>query len=250
MIIDILTLFPEMFHSPFNASVLKKACDKGLVEIKLINIRDFSCNKHHTVDDAPYGGGVGMVIGPEPLFKAVDWVCKRREGLKTKIIFLCPQGKTFNQAKAKELAREEHLVMICGHYEGIDERVREHLVDDEISIGDFVLTGGELPAMVVVDAVARLIPGVLGKESSARNDSFYYGLLDYPHYTRPREFRGYTVPEVLLSGHHEQIRRWRRKQSLLRTLERRPDLLLNAPLTEEDKAILKEVLRFLQELKL
>ncbi|SHJ62685.1 tRNA (guanosine(37)-N1)-methyltransferase TrmD [Desulfofundulus thermosubterraneus] len=247
MVVDILTLFPEMFAGPFDASIIKRAREKGLVKINLINIRDFSRNKHRTVDDTPYGGGAGMVMAAEPLFEAMDWI-RTRQGDPGRVILLCPAGRPFNQEVAAELAREEHLVLICGHYEGIDERVAEHLVTDEISIGDYVLTGGELPAMVVVDAVCRLIPGVLGERASAQEESFSDGLLEYPHYTRPREYRGYRVPEVLLSGHHEKIRLWRRRQSLLRTLASRPDLLARASLTEEDRKILASVLEEIKSL--
>ncbi len=249
MRIYILTLFPEMFAGPFSASIIKRARERGLLEINLVNIRDFSKNKHRTVDDAPFGGGAGMVMSAEPVFEAVDWV-KGQNVEPGRIILLSPAGRSFQQALAWELSREENLILICGHYEGVDERVREHLVTDEISIGDYVLTGGELPAMVVVDAVARLIPGVLGRQASAREESFSNFLLEYPQYTRPREYRGQAVPEVLLSGHHERIRSWRRRQSLLRTLESRPDLLRKASLTEEDKKILKEVLNNLQQLNL
>ncbi len=247
MVVDILTLFPEMFSGPFDASIIKRAREKGLLEINLINIRDFSRNKHRTVDDTPYGGGAGMVMAAEPLFEAMDWIRSRR-GDPGRVILLSPAGRPFNQEVAAELSREGHLALICGHYEGIDERVAEHLVTDEISIGDYVLTGGELPAMVVVDAVSRLIPGVLGERSSAQEESFSDGLLEYPHYTRPREYRGYSVPEVLLSGHHEKIRLWRRRQSLLRTLAGRPDLLARASLTAEDRKILAEVIEELKSL--
>lgn len=249
MRVDILTLFPEMFAGPFSASILKRAREKGLVIINLVNIRDFSTNKHRTVDDTPYGGGAGMVMGPEAVFNAVESVTAGG-GRDSRVVLMCPQGRPFSQAYAKDLAAEEHLVLICGHYEGIDERVRESLATDVISIGDYVLTGGELPAMVVVDAVARLIPGVLGEPASAVEESFFAGLLEYPHYTRPREYRGLAVPEVLLSGHHEEIRRWRRRQSLLRTLERRPDLLAEIELTREDKEILKSVLDALKKLRI
>ncbi|MCL6634949.1 MAG: tRNA (guanosine(37)-N1)-methyltransferase TrmD [Peptococcaceae bacterium] len=245
---DILTLFPEMFAGPFSSSILKRARERGLIEINLVNIRDFSTNKHHTVDDAPYGGGAGMVMGPEALSGAIEHVI--RESGAGRVILLCPQGRPFNQAMAAALAREKSLILVCGHYEGVDERVREALVTDEVSIGDYVLTGGELPAMVVVDAVARLVPGVLGEASSVVEESFCGGLLEYPHYTRPREFRGMAVPEVLLSGHHEEIRKWRRRQSLLRTLERRPELLRQVELSREDKEILRQVLADLKELNL
>lgn len=245
MRIDILTLFPEMFAGPFDTSIIKRAQDNGLLDINLHNIRDFSQNKHHTVDDTPYGGGAGMVMQAEPLFKAMEFI-----GMKSvdRVIMMCPQGRPFNQQIAKELATQERLVFICGHYEGIDERVKERLVTDEISIGDYVLTGGELPAMVVVDAVARMIPGVLGEMASAEADSFYDGLLEHPHYTKPRNYQGMEVPEVLLSGHHSNIDKWRRRQSLLRTLERRPDLLEEAPLTKQDLQVLKEVQDKLQKI--
>jgi len=246
----ILTLFPEMFDGTFSSSILKRAREHGLIEINLVNIRDFSTNKHHTVDDAPYGGGAGMVMGPEALFGAVKHVARETGTAPRRVILMCPQGRPFSQLLAGALAREKNLVLICGHYEGVDERVRETLVTDEISIGDYVLTGGELPAMVVVDAVARLVPGVLGEAASAEEESFCGGLLEYPHYTRPREYRGHEVPEILLSGHHEEIRKWRRRQSLLRTLERRPELLKGAELTGEDKEILKKVLADLEELDL
>ncbi|OPY58188.1 MAG: tRNA (guanine-N(1)-)-methyltransferase [Pelotomaculum sp. PtaU1.Bin035] len=248
MKIDILTLFPEMFAGPFTSSILKRARERELIEVNLVNIRDFSINKHRTVDDTPYGGGAGMVICPEPVFGAVEHVAALRGSRPGRVVLMCPQGRPFNQALALDLAKEKHLVIICGHYEGIDERVRENLVTDEISIGDYVLTGGELPAMVVVDAVARLIPGVLGEFSSTGEESFCEGLLEYPHYTRPREYLGMAVPDVLLSGHHEEIRHWRRRQSLLRTLERRPELLGQVVLTGEDKEIIKKVIIDLQEL--
>lgn len=250
MVIDILTLFPASFAGPFNSSMLKRAQERGLIEINLVNIRDFSANKHHTVDDTPYGGGAGMVIGPEPVFAAVEHIAALRGGAPGRVLLLCPQGRLLNHELAVDLAQEKHLVLICGHYEGIDERVRENLVTDEISIGDYVLTGGELPAMIVVDVVARLIPGVLGDAASAAEESFSDGLLEYPHYTRPREFRDLAVPEVLLSGHHEKIRRWRRRQSLLRTLANRPDLLEQATLSDEDKEILKNLRDALQRLAL
>ena len=240
MLIDVLTLFPEMFAGPFNTSIIGRAREKGLLDINLINIRDFSRNKHRTVDDAPFGGGAGMVMAAGPLYEALDWI-KAGRGDADRVILLTPAGRPFNQALAAELAGEGHIVLICGHYEGIDERVAAHLVTDELSIGDYVLTGGELPAMVVVDAVARLVPGVLGEETSVVEESFTGGLLEYPQYTRPREYRGHPVPEVLLSGHHEQIRLWRRRQSLWRTLGLRPDLLSAADLSAEDRRILREM---------
>jgi tRNA (guanine37-N1)-methyltransferase len=250
MKIDILTLFPEMFTGPFTSSILKRAQASGLIEINLVNIRDYSANRHHTVDDTPYGGGAGMVMAPEAIFGAVEDVRKRRGSMPPRVVLMSPQGRPFSQAMALDLAGDSSLVLICGHYEGVDERVRESLVTDEISIGDYVLTGGELPAMVAVDAVTRLIPGVLGESTSIEEESFSAGLLEYPQYTRPREFRGQTVPDVLLSGHHEEIRKWRRRQSLLRTLERRPELLAQVELTGEDKIVLKELMAELQRLKL
>ncbi|MDT3697912.1 MAG: tRNA (guanosine(37)-N1)-methyltransferase TrmD [Thermincola sp.] len=237
MKIDILTLFPEMFDGPLNTSIIKRAREKGLININTINIRGFAHDKHRIVDDYPFGGGAGMVMKPEPIFEAVEFA-RQGTGDLAKVILLCPQGQVFNQEAAKRLANEKTLIFICGHYEGIDERVREKLVDEEFSIGDFVLTGGELPAMVIIDAMARLIPGVLGEQESFMSDSFYNGLLEYPQYTRPREYRGLTVPEILLSGDHEKIRKWRRLMSLKRTVARRPDLLQNIDLTKEDQALL------------
>ncbi len=220
MRIDIISLFPEMFEVPFSTSILGRARRQGIVDIELINLRQFATDRRGTVDDAPFGGGAGMVLKPEPLFAAVESVAGPK-----KVVLLTPQGRPFNQAIARQLAGEPHLVMVCGHYEGVDERVREALVDDELSIGDYVLTNGTLAAMVVVDAVVRLLPGALGSEDSAGSDSFGIdGLLEHPHYTRPAEFRGLKVPEVLLSGNHERIAAWRRQQSLARTAARRPDL--------------------------
>lgn len=221
MRIDILTLFPGMFRGPFEESIIKRAVERGLLEIGIHNIRDFAPGRHRVADDYPYGGGAGMVMKPEPVFAAVEAV--RRPD--SRVILMTPQGRLFTQSIAQDLSRLDHLVLLCGHYEGVDERVRDHLVDDELSIGDYVLTGGELPAMVVVDAVARLVPGVLGAGESAVEESFAAGLLEYPHYTRPPDFRGWRVPQVLLSGNHARISRWRREQSLLRTLRRRPELL-------------------------
>ncbi|MEK4522615.1 tRNA (guanosine(37)-N1)-methyltransferase TrmD [Psychrobacillus sp. FSL W7-1493] len=238
MKIHILSLFPEMFTGVFNSSILKKAQDKNEVSIDVVNFRDYSGNKHHQVDDYPYGGGAGMVLKPEPIFNAIEALPPSSSGNR-RIILLCPQGERFNQQKAEELAKEEELVFICGHYEGYDERIREHLVTDEISIGDFVLTGGELAAMTVVDSVVRLLPNVLGKAASHEQDSFSTGLLEHPHYTRPVEYRGYKVPDVLLSGNHAAIDQWRREQSLKRTLERRKDLLENAELTDVEKRMLQ-----------
>jgi len=241
MLIDIITIFPGMFEGPFSESILKKAREKKILEIYIHNLRDFTQDKHQIVDDYPYGGGAGMVMKPDPIFRGVEHILAQRGMKKSRIILMCPQGEVFNQEKAKELAQEEHLIFLCGHYEGIDERVREHLVTDELSIGDYVLTGGELPAMVIVDSVARMIPGVVKEAESTQQDSFYAGLLDYPHYTRPPDFRGWKVPEVLLSGHHGRISQWRRKESLRRTYLRRNDLLQNAGLTKEDSQILEEI---------
>ena len=236
MHIDVLTLFPEMFEGVFASSMLGKARERGLVTLRTVNFRDYSTNKHRTVDDLPYGGGGGMVLKPEPIFGAVDHLlAERAGGPEPRIILMCPQGETFTQRKAEELSQESHLIFICGHYEGYDERIREHLATDELSVGDYVLTGGELPAMTVIDAVVRLLPGVLGNENSAAADSFSDGLLEYPHYTRPPEFRGWAVPDVLLSGHHAEIDKWRRRQSLLRTLARRPELLDPAELTPAER---------------
>lgn len=238
MRIDILTLFPNMFTGVFNESILKKAQEKKAVSLNVINFRDFADNKHKTVDDYPYGGGAGMVLKPQPIFDAVAHVTKDSE--RPRIILLCPQGERYTQKKAEELAKEDHLVLICGHYEGYDERIREYLVTDEISIGDYVLTGGELGAMVIVDSVVQLLPGVLGNEASPVHDSFSSGLLEHPHYTRPADFRGMKVPDVLLSGNHRLIEEWREKQSLKRTFLRRPDLLENYPLTEKQKRWIEE----------
>jgi len=236
--IDILTLFPEMFDGVLNSSILGKAQEKGIVQFQVINFRDYSESKHGTVDDTPYGGGGGMVLKPEPIFRAVEAVAG---DAKPRVILMCPQGRSYDQKMAEELAGEEHLVFICGHYEGYDERIRQYLVTDEISIGDYVLTGGELAAMVVIDSVVRLQPGALGNQSSAEKDSFTTGLLEYPHYTRPAEFRGWKVPDILLSGHHANIERWRLKESLRRTRERRPDLLEKGELPDEWKALLAEL---------
>ncbi|NOX62837.1 MAG: tRNA (guanosine(37)-N1)-methyltransferase TrmD [Chloroflexi bacterium] len=238
MRIDIFTIFPEMFVSPFDASIIKRARARGLVDIRVHNIRDYAADKHQTTDDTPYGGGGGMVMKPEPIFRAVESVRGEDE---CPVILLTPQGRLFKQAVAEALAQEERLMLICGRYEGVDERVRQYLVTDEISIGDYVLSGGELPAMVIVDAVVRLLPGALGYERSAAEDSHATGLLEGPHYTRPVEFRGWRVPEILRSGHHARVAEWRRQQSLLRTLERRPDLLATAPLTPQERIWLREM---------
>lgn len=238
MKIDFMTLFPEMFNGVLNESILKKAQEKEAVEFRVINFRDYSSNKHNTVDDYPYGGGAGMVLKPQPIFDAVEDL-KKQSDTTPKVILVCPQGERFTQAKAEQLATEDHLLFICGHYEGYDERIREHLVTDEISIGDFVLTGGELASMVIADSVIRLLPGVLGNEDSPILDSYSSGLLEHPHYTRPADFRGMKVPEVLLSGNHKKIEEWREQESLRRTFTRRPDLLESYPLTDKQKLIIK-----------
>jgi len=238
MNIHVLSLFPDMFAGVFGASILKKAQEKGAVQLEVTDIRTFSGNKHNQVDDYPYGGGAGMVLKPEPMFSAVETITA---GKNPRIILMCPQGERFTQRKAEELAQEKELVFLCGHYEGYDERIRQHLVTDEISIGDFVLTGGELGAMTVIDSVVRLLPGVLGQEESHIQDSFSTGLLEHPHYTRPADFRGMKVPDVLLSGNHAKIEQWREEQSLKRTLERRPDLLENYPLTDKQKVYIEKL---------
>jgi len=240
--IHILTLFPQMFQIPFSIGIFKRAIDHKLVKVNIYNIRDYTHDKHHTVDDYAYGGGAGMVLKPEPIFEAVESIksdIDLNEGNgELPVILLTPQGRLFSQKIALELSKYRHLILICGHYEGVDERVHEHLVTDEISIGDYVLSGGELAAMVVVDAVVRLLPGVLGSEASALDDSHTTGLLEYPQYTRPEVYRGWAVPEVLLSGNHSQIAKWRHKQAILRTLKRRPELLDKAdPSPEEMKLI-------------
>ncbi|RMD95543.1 MAG: tRNA (guanosine(37)-N1)-methyltransferase TrmD [Calditrichaeota bacterium] len=225
MKIYILTAFPKIFSGPLNESILKRAQEKGLVTIEVVDLRNFTTDKHKQVDDYPYGGGPGMVMKPEPFFRAVDYLKENRLVENPRIIILTPQGKTYNQSMAKTLSQEKELVFLCGHYKGIDERVHQYLATDEISIGDYILSGGELAAMVVVDSVVRLIPGVLGDEDSARTDSYEQGLLDCPYYTRPAEFRGMKVPEVLLSGNHAEIEKWRHQQAIERTKKRRKDLL-------------------------
>jgi len=236
--IDILTLFPEMFQGLFNLGIFKRAIDRKLVSVNLHNIRDYTHDKHHTVDDYAYGGGAGMVLKPEPIFEAVESIKSNiHQVSELPIILLTPQGRLFSQQMAQELSKCKHMILICGHYEGVDERVREHLVTDEISIGDYVLSGGELAAMVVIDAVVRLLPGVLGSQASPLDDSHVAGLLEYPQYTRPEVYRGWSVPEVLLSGNHAQIAKWRRDQTILRTLERRPELLDKANLTLEERQL-------------
>ncbi len=239
---DIFTLFPGLFTGVFDESILLHARAAGLVEIAIHNIRDYTSDKHHITDDYTYGGGGGMVMKPEPIVTAVEAVLALKETPRDyPLILLSPQGRLFSQALAQELARYPRLALVCGHYEGVDERVRELLGADEISIGDYVLTGGEIPAMVIVDAVARYVPGVLGQATAPHQDSHATGLLEYPQYTRPLEFRGLRVPDILLSGHHGEVARWRRRHALRRTLERRPDLLARVELTDEEKEFLREL---------
>lgn len=237
MRIDILSLFPKMFDSPFGESIVKRAIDAGLVSLFIHNFREFAHDKHATVDDYSFGGGEGMVLKPEPLFDAVESIKGSLGGSAGPVILLTPQGRLFCHGIARELSKQQNLILICGHYEGVDERVREHLVTDEISIGEYVLTGGELAAMVVVDAVVRLLPGALGSEQAASEDSYAKGFLEYPQYTRPRVYRGWEVPEVLLSGNHQEIARWRWEQAVERTLLRRPDLLAKAILSKEEREL-------------
>jgi len=239
---DVFTVLPELFPPYLESSILQRARQRGLIDVRVHNIRDYTHDKHHTTDDVPYGGGGGMVMKPEPVFEAVESVLGLQPGTQPgfPVILLDPQGRVFDQSVASELAQHARLALICGRYEGVDERVRRGIVTDEISLGDYVITGGELPALIVVDAVSRLLPGVLGDPVGALNDSHASGLLEYPHYTRPPEFRGEGVPDVLLSGDHARIARWRREQSLLRTLERRPDLLQKAELSASDRKFLKE----------
>lgn len=239
MHIDILTLFPEMFEGPFKASIFKRAIEHGLVSVNMHNIRDYAHDKHRTVDDYSYGGGAGMILKPEPIFEAVESI--KSESGEVPVILLTPQGRLFSQQVAVELSKYSRLILICGRYEGVDERVCSHLVTDEISIGDYLLSGGELAVMVVVEAVARLLPGVLGSEVSLLDDSHVAGLLEYPQYTRPAVYRGWSVPEVLLSGNHAQISRWRHEQAVLRTLERRPELLDKASLSEEERQLVNKL---------
>lgn len=238
MIFDILTLFPEMFRSPLEGSIIGKAREEGKITINLFNIRDYAEGKHRVTDDYPYGGGKGMIMKPEPIIRGIEAI--QAGDSQARVVLMTPQGTPLRQEVVKRLARLAHLVLICGRYEGIDERVRE-VVDEEISIGDYILTGGELAALVLVDAVARLIPGVLGNEGAGEDDSFSKGLLEYPQYTRPRKFAGREVPEVLLSGNHQTIERWRRKEALRRTWERRPDLISRAGLSDEDQRILAKL---------
>lgn len=238
---DVFTLFPSVLQSYLDISILHRAIERGLLAVHLHDIRAWATDKHHVTDEPPYGGGGGMVMKPEPVFAAVEAVLGSPPPCP--LILLTPQGRTFTQSVAEELAQYPQIGLLCGRYEGFDERIRQHLVTDEISIGDYVLTGGELPALIVIDAVTRLIPGALGDPTGAVDDSFASGLLEYPHYTRPANFRGWQVPEVLLSGNHAEIERWRREQALARTFERRPDLLEKADLTEQDRRFLEKLAR-------
>jgi tRNA (guanine37-N1)-methyltransferase len=236
---DVFTVLPEVMSAYLDASILGRAQESGRLSVNVHNLRDYTTDRHRTTDDEPYGGGGGMVMKPEPVFTAVESVLANRIK-STPVILLTPQGRVFSHAVAQELTVHEHIALLCGRYEGIDERIRDHLATDEISIGDYVLTGGELPALVLIDAVSRLVPGVLGDERASQKDSHVYGLLEHPHYTRPSEFRGWQVPGVLRSGDHAHIDRWRRRQSLLRTQERRPDLMSAANLSDEDQQLLEE----------
>ncbi len=236
----ILTLFPEMVLNGLHTSIIGRAAEKGLLSIEAIDIREYSTDKHRHVDDYPYGGGAGMVMQPMPICEAYDDLCEKI-GKKPRVIYMTPQGRVFNQKIAEELAKEEDLVFLCGHYEGIDERALELVATDYLSIGDYVLTGGELPAMVMIDCISRLIPGVLNNDTSAEFESFHDNLLEYPQYTRPEEYRGLLVPDILLSGHHKNIDTWRREQSIKRTLERRPDLLADASLSKKEAEYLKKL---------
>ncbi|MCK5139285.1 MAG: tRNA (guanosine(37)-N1)-methyltransferase TrmD [Thermodesulfovibrionia bacterium] len=237
---DVLTLFPDIINTYLRESILKRAQEKMLIEVTPYNIRNFTTDKHHTVDDYSFGGGPGMVLKPEPIFRAIDFL--KKDNVPRRVVLLSPQGKPFNQLIAKEYSREKRrLVFICGRYEGIDERVRLALIDEEISIGDYIMTGGELAALVIIDASTRLIPGALGDEKSVEEESFSWGLLDYPHFTRPREFQGLSVPDVLISGNHKEILRWRRKEALKKTIKQRPDLIKKIKLSDEDKKIISEL---------
>jgi tRNA (guanine37-N1)-methyltransferase len=243
---EVFTLLPDVFPPYLESSILQRARQRGLIDVRIHNIRDYTHDKHHTTDDTPYGGGGGMVMKPEPVFEAVESVLGIASGQaqppSIPVILLTPQGRVFTQRVAEELSRHERIALLCGRYEGVDERIREHLVTDEISVGDYVLTGGELPALLIIDAVSRLIPGVLGDPTGAEDDSHSMGLLEYPHYTKPSGFRGWKVPEVLLSGDHGKIEKWRREQALQRTLQKRPDMIEKAQLSEAEK-------RFLEKLK-
>ena len=240
--IDIATLFPEMCDTVLNTSIIGRAMAKGILSLEAVNIRDYAFNKHQKVDDYPYGGGAGMVMQAEPVYLAYEAVCQKIQG-KPRVIYLTPQGRVFNQDMAREFAMEEDLIFLCGHYEGIDERVLEEIVTDQVSIGDYVLTGGELPSMVMIDAISRMVPGVLSNEESGQTESFAGNLLEYPQYSRPEEWHGKKVPPVLLSGHHANVEKWRREQSILRTAMYRPDLLEEADISEKEKAWLSQNLK-------
>ena len=238
----VLTLFPEMIENGLNTSILGRAAAKGLLSFEAINIRDYTLERHGQVDDYPYGGGAGMVMQAEPIYRAYEALTERI-GSRPRVVYLTPQGRVFNQSIARELAAEKELVFLCGHYEGVDERVLEMIVTDELSAGDYVLTGGELPAMMMIDCISRLIPGVLNNQDSAEFESFHDNLLEYPQYTRPEVFMGKRVPEILLSGHHANIEKWRREQSILRTFKKRPELLERAALSEKDQEFLRELMQ-------
>lgn len=248
---EVFTLLPEVFPPYLESSILQRARQRGLIEVRVHNIRDYTRDRHHMTDDTPYGGGGGMVMKPEPVFEAVESVLglplNQTQPVIIPVILLTPQGRVFTQRVAEELADHERIALLCGRYEGVDERIREHLVTDEISVGDYVLTGGELPALIIIDAVSRLIPGVLGDPTGAEDDSHSMGLLEYPHYTRPPEFRGWKVPDVLLSGDHAKIEKWRREQALLRTFRKRPDMLEKAELSQEDQKIVKRLMSKVKE---
>jgi tRNA (guanine37-N1)-methyltransferase len=239
---DIVTIFPRMVHAALAEGVISRGIERGVLDVRVHDLREHTTDRHRSVDDVPYGGGPGMVMKPEPLVAAVEAIGRDR-GAPDAVIVLSPQGRSFTQAEAKRLAGLGHVVLLCGRYEGMDERVRDLVATEELSVGDYVLSGGELPALIVVDAVSRLVPGVVGDEQSVEADSFSRGLLDYPHYTRPAEFAGLKVPDVLLSGHHAQVRRWRKKTALARTLDRRPELLERAALDDEERALLDDILR-------
>ena len=242
---EVFTLLPEVFPPYLDTSILNRARQRGLIDVRVHNIRDYTHDKHHTTDDTPYGGGGGMVMKPEPVFEAVESVlgleAPQAQPINVPVILLTPQGRVFTQRVAEELSRYERIALLCGRYEGVDERIREHLVTDEISIGDYVLTGGELPALMIIDAVSRLIPGVLGDPTGAEDDSHSMGLLEYPHYTKPPEFRGWKVPDVLASGNHAKIDEWRREQALTRTFKKRPDMLEKAELSKKDQKIIESL---------
>lgn len=244
MIIKVMTLFPEMFSGPLDDSMIQRAKEKNIVDLEYINIRDYADNKHKKVDDYPYGGGPGMVMAPQPIFDCYNQIVKAtglKGGERPRVIYLSPKGEIFNQRVAIELSKEKFIIMLCGHYEGVDQRVIDEIVTDEISIGDYVLTGGEIPAMVLIDSITRLLPGVLSQSQCYEDETFYSGLLEYPQYTRPASFRGLEVPGVLISGNHKKIDEWRRKESLRLTYKRRPELLKNTELTDGDKEFLKSI---------